>query len=94
MARQYRDTTRGVSGVSDGWSRVVDALAKLAGTEHILSVMSSAALKKMSAAEVCEILYHVNDDTVVLDLNDEASGGGGRESRINLSFIGRLFNGD
>ena len=71
LARQYRDTTRGVSGVSDGWSRVVDALAKLAGTKHILSVMSSAAFKKMSAAEVYEILDHVKDDTVVLDLNDE-----------------------
>jgi hypothetical protein len=71
LARQYRETTTGAQGVAAGWSTVVDVLVKFAGSEQILSVIQTAAFMKMSAEEVCEILHHVKDDTVVFDLKDE-----------------------
>ena len=46
---------------------MVDVLAKLAGSsEYILSVVSSAAFKKLSADEVCKILDNFKDDDVTL----------------------------
>lgn len=50
---------------------MADVLVKFAGSEQILSVIQTAAFKKMSAGEVCEILDHVKDDTVVFDVKDE-----------------------